>query len=133
MVARLSRWLGNIAVLSATLVLWVLVCLAAYFITKPIEFYTLAVFVGLVMGGIQSLSRSTYSKLLPETNDHASFFSFYDVVEKLGIVVGTFLFGFIEDVTQSMRLSALALMVFFIVGLILIRRVKGNDAMQASA
>jgi UMF1 family MFS transporter len=122
--AKFSRKLGNIPVLAIALVIWIGICLVAYFIHTPSQFYLLAGVVGLVMGGIQSLSRSTYSKLLPDTIDHASYFSFYDVVEKLGIVIGTFLFGVIEGVTSSMRYSALALLSFFLVGLILILFVK---------
>lgn len=118
--AYLSGKLGNIPVLGLALVIWVLVCVTAYFITEPVEFYALAGVVGFVMGGIQALSRSTYSKFLPETRDHASYFSFYDVLEKLGIVVGTFLFGYIEGATGSMRSSALVLMSFFIFGLLLL-------------
>ena len=122
--AHLSRRLGNIPVLGIALVIWIGICLTAFFIHTPFQFYVLAGVVGLVMGGIQSLSRSTYSKMLPDTIDHASYFSFYDVVEKLGIVIGTFLFGVIEGVTSSMRYSALALLSFFLVGLILILFVK---------
>jgi UMF1 family MFS transporter len=82
------------------------------------HFYILASVVGLVMGGIQSLSRSTYSKLMPETKDTASFFSFYDITEKVAIVIGLFSFGFIEGVTHSMRNSILALVVFFLLGFV---------------
>jgi UMF1 family MFS transporter len=88
------------------------------FINTPLEFYFTAASVGLVMGGIQALSRSTYSKLLPETQDHTSYFSFFDVSEKLGIVIGTFSFGFIEGLTGSMRQSVLALIAFFALGFI---------------
>lgn len=122
--ASLSKKLGNIKVIGTALVIWVFICFAAYFIKTPVHFYLLASLVGLVMGGIQALSRSTYSKMLPETQDHASYFSFYDVLEKLGIVVGTFLFGFIEGATSSMRNAALVLMVFFIIGLLLLFMIK---------
>lgn len=122
--ARLSKKIGNIRVLAISLIIWAGICLYAYFISTPLEFYALAGVVGLVMGGIQALSRSTYSKMLPKTIDHASYFSFYDVVEKLGIVVGTFLFGMIEGMTSSMRSSALALTLFFVVGLLLLLFVK---------
>jgi UMF1 family MFS transporter len=85
------------------------------------QFYILAVLVGLVMGGIQSLSRSTYSKLIPEnTPDTASFFSFYDVSEKIAIVIGLFSFGYIEEITGNMRNSALTLSAFFLIGLLLL-------------
>ena len=80
------------------------------------QFYILAVAVGFVMGGIQSLSRSTYSKLMPETKDTTSFFSFYDVTEKVALVIGMFSFAYIEELTRSMRNSVLALMVFFLLG-----------------
>lgn len=122
--ARMSKRIGNIPVLGVALVVWVIACLIAYFITTPLEFYSLAAVIGLVMGGIQALSRATYSKMLPETRDHASYFSFYDVLEKLGMVVGAFLFGLIEGLTSSMRYSALILMSYFIIGLILLLMVK---------
>jgi UMF1 family MFS transporter len=94
------------------------VCIAGYFMQTETHFYIIASLVGLVMGGIQSLSRSTYSKLMPETKDTASFFSFYDVTEKLAIVIGLFSFGFIEGLTHNMRNSILALIVFFVLGLL---------------
>ncbi|AWO01953.1 MFS transporter [Chitinophaga alhagiae] len=116
--ARLSGRFGNFKVLIATVLLWIGVCLGAYFITTEMQFYLLALAVGLVMGGIQSLSRSTYAKLLPETRDTASFFSYYDVTEKLAIAIGVFSFGYIEHITNNMRTSVLVLMGFFCVGLI---------------
>ena len=113
----ISSKLGNILALIIATSVWILVCIMAYGITKPVEFYALAGLVGLVMGGIQSLSRSTYSKMLPETKDHASYFSFYDATEKIAIVIGTFTYGFIEGVTGSMRNSVLVLMSFFILAI----------------
>jgi UMF1 family MFS transporter len=121
LMSRLSAKYGNVSVLTGVVVIWIMVCLVAYFINNAIQFYLLAAVVGLVMGGIQSLSRSTYSKYLPQNaTDTASFFSFYDVTEKLAIVGGMFSFALIEDLTGSMRNSILALGVFFIVGLILL-------------
>jgi UMF1 family MFS transporter len=116
MMSRLSGKFGNVQVLLSSVFLWIAICAAAYFIKTNVEFYILAALVGLVMGGIQSLSRSTYSKFMPETKDTASFFSFYDVTEKIALVIGLFAFGFIEDVTKSMRNSILVLILFFITG-----------------
>jgi UMF1 family MFS transporter len=116
--SKLSAVYGNIKVLIFTVLLWVGVCITGYFITTELHFYILASLVGLVMGGIQSLSRSTYSKLMPETKDTASFFSFYDVTEKLSIVIGLFSFGLIEGLTHNMRNSLLALIAFFVLGLV---------------
>lgn len=116
--SRLSERYGNIRILSLTVLLWIGVCIAGYFMQTELHFYIIASLVGLVMGGIQSLSRSTYSKLMPETKDTASFFSFYDVTEKLAIVIGLFSFGFIEGMTNNMRNSILALIVFFALGLL---------------
>jgi UMF1 family MFS transporter len=118
--SKLSAKYGNIKVLIFTVLLWVGVCITGYFITTEMHFYILASLVGLVMGGIQSLSRSTYSKLMPETKDTASFFSFYDVTEKFAIVIGLFSFGLIEGITHNMRNSLLALILFFILGLLLL-------------
>ena len=127
----LSSKLGNIIALGLSLVIWIGICMGAYYIHEPVEFYVIAGIVGFVMGGIQSLSRSTYSKLLPETTDHASFFSFYDVLEKLGIVIGTFAYGRIEGITGSMRNSIFALITFFILGLILLAWVPNKKQIRA--
>ena len=113
----LSARFGNIKILLFTVLLWIGICIAGYFITTETHFYIIASLVGLVMGGIQSLSRSTYSKFMPETKDTASFFSFYDVTEKLAIVIGLFTFGFIEGVS-SIRQSILSLVVFFVLGFV---------------
>jgi UMF1 family MFS transporter len=121
LMSRLSAIYGNVRVLLLVVLIWVIICVGAYFITTGTQFYLMAVLVGLVMGGIQSLSRSTYSKYLPQNiTDTASFFSFYDVTEKLAIVGGLFSFGFINDITGSMRNSTLVLSVFFFAGLILL-------------
>jgi len=116
-IARLSGKFGNLRVLIGVIVFWLGICIAGYRMQTATDFYILAVAVGIVMGGVQSLSRSTYAKLMPETEDTTSFFSYYDVTEKLAIVVGMFSFGYIEELTGSMRNSVLALMVFFAIGL----------------
>jgi UMF1 family MFS transporter len=121
LMSKLSDKMGNVKVLIITVIVWIAVCIAAYYTTTATQFYIVAIVVGLVMGGIQSMSRSTYSKYLPENiPDTASFFSFYDVTEKLAIVGGLFSFGFIEELTGSMRNSTLVLACFFVVGLILL-------------
>jgi UMF1 family MFS transporter len=125
LMARLSNRFGNIRVLMGTVLFWIAICVAAYLVAGVAEqgvnaeypFYALAIGVGLVMGGIQSLSRSTYSKLMPATNDTASFFSFYDVTEKVAIVIGMFSFGLIDEIL-NMKNSVLSLIVFFFLGLI---------------
>ena len=129
--SKLSARFGNINVLILTVLLWIGVCIAGYFITTETHFYIIASLVGLVMGGIQSLSRSTYSKLMPETRDTASFFSFYDVTEKLAIVIGLFTFGFIEGIS-SIRNSILSLVIFFILGfaLLLLTAIKEKALQQ---
>lgn len=116
-----AKW-GNIKTLIGINGIWVVICVFAFFIYSPLQFYITAGFVGLVMGGIQSLSRSTYSKLLPETQDTTSFFSFYDVAEKVGIVIGMVIYGFIDQITGSMRNAVLFLVVFFIIGIVLLIR-----------
>lgn len=121
--SKASEKFGNIPVLIVINSIWILICVVAYFIYLPIHFYITAGFVGLVMGGIQSLSRSTYSKLLPKTTDTTSFFSFYDVAEKIGIVIGMLFYGMIDQFTGSMRNSILFLAVFFILGVWLLFRV----------
>lgn len=118
LMARISKMIGNIKVLMLTVLLWIAICIIAYYTRTAMQFYLVAVLVGLVMGGIQSISRSTYSKLMPETKDTASFFSFYDVTEKIAIVIGMFSFGFIEHITGNMRNSIFALTIFFLFGFI---------------
>ncbi|MCO5234874.1 MAG: MFS transporter [Chitinophagaceae bacterium] len=117
MMSRLSKWIGNLNVLITAVALWIVICFFAYFIQSQLAFYFLAAGVGLVMGGIQSMSRSTYSKFLPETKDTTSFFSFYDVTEKIALVIGLFSFGLLEDLTGSIRNSVIVLIVFFVLGL----------------
>lgn len=124
MTSRLSAKYGNIRTLIGINGIWAIICICAYFVTLPLHFYITAGFVGLVMGGIQSLSRSTYSKFLPVTKDTASFFSFYDVTEKIGIVIGMVLYGAIDQYFGSMRYSVIFLTVFFIVGMVLLTRVE---------
>jgi UMF1 family MFS transporter len=121
--SRASEKYGNINTLIFLNGFWAVLCAFAYFVHYPIQFYAIAGFVGLVMGGIQSLARSTYSKLLPETNDTASFFSFYDVTEKVGIVIGMTIYGTIDVITGSMRNAIVFLGVFFLIGLVLLTRV----------
>ncbi|WP_291402356.1 MFS transporter [Daejeonella sp.] len=117
----LAKKYGNIQVIIGVVIVWIAICFGAYHIQNEQQFYALAVVVGLVMGGIQSISRSTYSKFLPEnTPDTASFFSFYDVTEKLAIVIGLFSFAYIEEFTGSMRNSAVSLASFFIIGLLIL-------------
>ncbi len=118
LMAKLSDVYGNVRVLMFVVVLWIGICIAAYLITTELEFYIVATLVGLVMGGIQSLSRSTYSKIMPETHDTASFFSFFDVTEKIAIVIGMFSFGFVQELTGNMRNSVIALIAFFVIGFI---------------
>lgn len=125
--SKASKLFGNIKVLLALNVLWILICIDAYFISTPMDFYIAAGCVGLIMGGIQSLSRSTYSKLIPEdVVDTTSFFSFYDVSEKIGIVIGMFTYGFIADITGKMQDAILVLMLFFAIGAILLFRLLKN-------
>lgn len=127
MMSRLSQRFGNIKVLMGVVLFWIVICVWAYYAAwfkehggnPEFHFYGLSVAVGLVMGGIQSLSRSTYSKLMPETNDTASYFSYYDVTEKIAIVLGIFTFGFVEELTKDhggMKNSILSLIIFFVIG-----------------
>ncbi len=117
--AKLSGKYGNIRVLILALIFWIFICMSAYVVNSPVHFYILAGSVGFVMGGVQSLSRSTYSKFLPETKDHASYFSFYDVLEKIGMTIGILSFGYLTG-AFNIRYSIMALTIFFIVGLILL-------------
>jgi len=121
--SRASAQFGNINVLIFLNAFWLLLCGFAYFITTPNDFYIMASLVGLVMGGIQSLGRSTYSKYLPESEDTASFFSFYDVTEKIGIVIGMMVYGLIDQITGSPRLAIVFLGVFFLVAILLLLRI----------
>lgn len=119
--AKASEKYGNIKTLSVIVAVWCVICAGVYFIANAHQFYVAAVFVGIVMGAVQSLSRSTYSKYIPQNiPDTASYFSFYDVTEKLSIVVGLFTFGFVEAVTHEMRDSALVLDGFFVIGFLLL-------------
>ncbi|OIQ37800.1 MAG: MFS transporter [Bacteroidetes bacterium MedPE-SWsnd-G1] len=120
--AWLSKLKGNGFAISVTLIVWVLICFGGYFSDGKMSFYTLSAALGFVMGGIQSISRSTYSKLIPsETKDTASYFSFYDITEKLAIVIGSLCYGYIDQVTGSMRYSMVFMSVFFIGGFVFLQ------------
>ncbi|MEM6515726.1 MAG: MFS transporter [Bacteroidota bacterium] len=131
LVAVLGAWLtsrasskyGNVKTLIFVNFIWMSLCVYAYFMVSPIQFYIAASIVGFVMGGIQSLARSTYSKFLPETEDATSYFSFFDVAEKIGIVIGMGIFATIDQITGSMRNAILFLFIFFLVGIVLLFRV----------
>ena len=126
--SKISKIKGNLFALKLSIFIWILLCFSAFLVYEPIHFYFIASFVGLVMGGIQSLSRSTFSKYIPKsTKDTSSFFSFFDISEKLGIVIGMFSYGFIEQITGSMRNSIVALVVFFIIGLLLLFKVPKEE------
>ena len=131
--ARISERKGNVFSLGVMISIWIGICFFAYTVTTVNEFYIVAVLVGLVMGGIQALSRATFSKLIPKDSiDHASYFSFFDVLFHLSVVIGTFSYGFIEQLTGSMRNSTLALASYFVIGLLLLIFVKMPKATNAA-
>ncbi len=124
-----SSKVGNIKALLLGIAIWIVVCGFAYVVQKGIGFYVLAAFIGFVMGGIQSLSRSTYSKLIPQhTTDNASYFSFYDVADKISTVLGTFMFGFVKQMTGDMRNSVLVIAVLFIIGGIILYAIPSKKS-----
>ncbi len=127
--SKISEKIGNIRTLKLTIAIWGLICFAAYLLEKDnkyidLQFYGLGASIGMVLGAIQSLSRSTYSKLLPNTADHTTYFSFFDVTEKIAIVFGTFIFGFVGAVSDSMRNSIFILAIFFLLGYLVLSFMK---------
>jgi len=118
--AWISKKIGNIKALMIAVSVWILICAGSYFIVTPMHFYIAAFFIGMVMGGIQSLSRSTYAKMIPATENNAGYFSFYDVCEKTAMMCGLIMFGTLDNLTGSMRNSIMALGLWFAVGLILL-------------
>ena len=131
LMSRLSRKIGNLKTIGIVIFFWVVICYCVYqFVYQPVHFYIVAASVGLVMGGIQAMSRSTYSKMLPETQDHASYFSFFDVSEKIGLAIGTVSFGFIEGATGGIRNSVLSIIVTFVIGFLLLLRVPKSESVH---
>ena len=128
---RLSKRFGNVRALMIGSIVWIGACAFAYSLHWTSEFYLLACLVGLVMGGSQALSRSTYAKFLPETKDHASYFSFYDVSYYLGTVLGTALYGIVYMITGDLRYTVVAIGSFFIAGFVLLWRVPKEEALSA--
>lgn len=130
--SRISENIGNIKALKLTIAIWGLICFAAYLLDAnnkyiDIQFYALGAVIGMVLGAIQSLSRSTYSKLLPDTEDHTTYFSFFDVTEKIAIVIGTFIFGFVGAISDSLKNSIFILAIFFLLGYIVLSFMKKNE------
>ena len=130
--ARVSNLFGNFSSLLLMLAIWVAICVAGYFIQNAGQFYVLATTLGFVMGGIQSQARSTYAMLIPsDTTDTASYFAFYDITEKIGIVIGMFGFGFIEQISGSMRNSVALLSVFFLIAFVALLFAAGKRKLMA--
>jgi MFS transporter, UMF1 family len=128
--AWISKKTSNVTALMLAVSIWILICIGSYFIVTPAHFYIVAFFIGMVMGGIQALSRSTYAKMIPQTEHNAAYFSFYDVCEKLAIMCGLIMFGTLDNITGSMRNSITALVLWFVTGLFflwLLRRMKKTD------
>ncbi len=127
--SKISEKFGNIKTLIGINFIWMCLCFYAYFMETPFQFYIAATLVGFVMGGVQSLARSTYSKFLPETEDTTSYFSFYDVAEKIGIVIGMSIFAIVDQIS-TMRYAILFLFVFFLIGIVLLLRVPKNNSIN---
>ena len=130
--SKLSSKIGNLATLKITLGIWATVCFIAFALDKSLPnvenyFYAMGIVLGFVLGATQSLTRSTFSKLLPETHDHATYFSFYNVTEQIAVVLGMFIFGLLVALTGSMQYSVLALAVFFLVAFIILYKVKKTN------
>jgi UMF1 family MFS transporter len=117
-IARMSKKYGNVEALIFCCTVWLFICVAAYFVNSELSFIVLASFVGFVMGGVQALARSTYAKLIPTGHDNTSYFSFYDVCEKMAVVLGTFFYGLLEQLTGSMRTSIVLLGILFLIAII---------------
>jgi len=134
LMAKMSSKWGNFKALMIAVIIWIGGCVMGYYLPagKPIPFYVLAIVVGFIMGGIQSVSRSTYSKLMPITHDTTSYFSFFDVTEKIAIIFGMFSWGVIHDITGSQRNSVLAIGLFFIIGFVLLYRTSKLDKHAAA-
>ena len=128
--SSLSKRIGNKNVITIAVVIWVICCLSAFSMNREnpniqMQFYGLAALIGLVMGGLQAMSRSTYSKLLPENSqDTTTYFSFYDVLEKLAIICGMLIFSVMIQKFGNMQYAFIAMSGFFILGAILIRFVQ---------
>lgn len=128
--AWISKKAGNLSALMIAVTFWIFICVGSYFIRVPLHFYIAAFFIGLVMGGIQSLARSTYAKMIPKTDNNAGYFSFYDVCEKTAMMCGLVLWGYLDNLTGSMRNSIIALGIWFTTGLILLWYVKRLGTIQ---
>lgn len=128
--AWISKKIGNIPALMIAVTMWIMICAGSYFIITPMHFYIAAFFIGLVMGGIQSLSRSTYAKMIPQTHNNAAYFSFYDVCEKTAMMFGLVMWGYLDNLTGSMRNSIVALGIWFTIGLIFLFLVKGRRSVH---
>lgn len=125
----LSEKIGNKKALQTGLTIWMLICVGAFMMNKEnpyveYQFYALGALLGLVLGGVQSLTRSTYSKILPKTNENTIYFSFYDIVEKIALILGGFIFAIVLYLTGSMQYSALVLGIFFLLSILMLHFVK---------
>lgn len=129
LIIKLAKKIGNIRTLYIGLSVWSLICVTAYILDKndvwiEYEFYAMGIMLGMVLGGVQSLTRSTYSKMLPDTRDHTIYFSFYDIVEKIALILGSFVFAQVQVITGSMQSAALVMALFFVVAIFLLTQLN---------
>ena len=108
------------------------ITLLGYFMTEAWHFYVLAILIGLFMGGIQALSRSLYTRIIPPDKS-AEFFGFYNMLGKFAAIIGPALMGTIALVTGSARLSILSILLLFILGAFFLNKVDIKEGKRLAA
>lgn len=127
-----ARRLGAKKTIMVSLVVWIMVVVAAFFVQagQQLQFYGLAVGIGLVLGGTNALARSLFSQMVPAGRE-AQYFSLYEVGERSTSWLGPLVFAGVGQATGSFRLAIVSLVVFFVVGLVLMAFVPVRRAIRA--
>lgn len=121
----LTDKLGAKQTISLTLFLWMIVVIGGFLSTGPASFYVVGLIAGVAMGSSQAASRALMGQLIPQDSE-AEFYGFYALTGKFSAILGPFLFGFTSLVTGSQRWAVLSVLVFFITGYFLLRRVDAS-------
>jgi UMF1 family MFS transporter len=123
---KIGNRFGAKAGILIALVIYIGVTIYGYFMSTSTDFYVLAIVIGLVQGGVQSLSRSVFASLIPE-NQAGEYFGFFNMLGKFAAIIGPTLMGVVAYWTGSTRTSILALIVLFAIGGSILLRVKIED------
>jgi MFS-type transporter involved in bile tolerance (Atg22 family) len=127
----IPKKIGTKPAIQLSLMVFILIAIGAYFLKTEIHFVLIGFAVAMVLGGSQALSRSLFGRMVPKSKS-AEFFSFFSISEKVAGTIGPLVFGLVSQIMGGSRLSVLSLIVFFIIGSVLLTRVKAKEGIEVA-